>query len=107
MSETDSHSRAKFKAAGKGGRTEVPLSGNRRLDALTAGAKRATEVERSGNPQSLNAAARRLASSGASQRILQVPHPHMETAAAAMRSQGVSGTVKNLGGTASRQVRPK
>ncbi len=46
MAESQSHKRAKAKAAGKSGTTEKPLSGNRRLDAATA--KKATEVERSG-----------------------------------------------------------
>lgn len=45
MSETDSHKRAKRKAAGK---PEVKISGRRRLDS--ASPKRATEVERSGDP---------------------------------------------------------
>lgn len=107
MAETESHNRAKNKAAGKGGRTEVPLSGNRRLDALSAGGGRATEVERSGNLQSLKAAARRLDASGASQKVLQVPLSDFDAAAKAMRAVGVSGTVKNLSGTRSRPVRSR
>lgn len=107
MGETDSHNRAKNKAAGKGGQTEVKLSGNRRLDALSASGGRATEVERSGNLQSLKAAARRLDASGASQKVLQVPESDFDAAAKAMRSVGVSGTVKNIAGTKTRPVRPK
>ena len=68
MSETPSHKRAKARAAGKQGRTEVPLSGGRRLDA--ASPKRATEVERSGNLGSLKAAARRLNASGKPQKVV-------------------------------------
>ena len=104
MSETRSHRDAKTKAAGKGGRTEVPLSGGKRLDALTVGGGRATEVERSGVPRRLETAAQRLGKSGAPQKVLQVPHKDIGAAAQAMRAQGVSGTVKNLGGTKRRHV---
>jgi hypothetical protein len=68
MSESTSHrrakakaGRAKAKAAGKLGQTEVPLPGGRRLDAENRG--RATEVERSGSRAGLGLAARRLRSS--------------------------------------------
>jgi len=105
MTESVSHSRAKNKAAGKDGQTEVPLSRNRRLDALSSGG-RATEVERSGNLDNLSKAALRLKASGAPRKILQVPEKDMKTAVAAMRKAGVSGTVKNLGGTKNRSVRP-
>ncbi len=106
MSETQSHKAAKNRAAGKEGQTEVSLPGGKRLDALSADGGRATEVERSGDEINLKKAARRLAASGASQRILQVPQPDMQLAAEAMRKAGVSGTVKNLGGTKKVQVRP-
>jgi len=43
MSESVSHKRAKQKAAGKSGKTEVPISKNRKLDATTK--VKATEVE--------------------------------------------------------------
>ena len=65
MSETSSHKRAKSKAAGKTGRTEVPLKGNRRLDA--ASRRKATEIERSGTMDGLERAARRLKASRKSQ----------------------------------------
>lgn len=102
MSETDSHRRAKRAAAGKDGRTEVPLSGGRRLDA--ASKKRATEVERSGNAQNLEKAARRLKSSGKPQKVLQVPHADMPKARQALRKAKVSGTVKNMSGSKSSHV---
>ncbi len=105
MSESESHKRAKAKAAGKRGKTEVPLRGGRRLDAATK--RKATEVERSGTEAALRKAARRLRDSGKSQKILQVPQPDMDAAAAAMRSTGVSGTVKNLSGTKRRSVSAK
>ncbi len=106
MSETPSHHRAKNKAAGPGGQTEVPLPGGKRLDARTQGGGRATEVERSGSPQGLEAAARRLKQSGAPKKVLQVPQKDMDAAAAAMRKVGAGGTVKNMGGTKHRSVRP-
>ena len=40
MPETPAHRRAKKRAAGPGGRTEVPLRGKQRLDALTKGGGR-------------------------------------------------------------------
>jgi hypothetical protein len=60
MTESSSHRRAKAQAAGKGGETEVSLSGGRRLDARTAGG-RATEIERAGTAAALEKAARRSA----------------------------------------------
>lgn len=105
MTESKSHKGAKSEAAGKGGQTEVPLPGNRRLDALTAGGGHATEVERSGDQAQLEKAARRLKASKAPQKTLKVPQKDMETAAAAMRSARVSGTVENITGTKRRGVR--
>jgi len=105
MSESQSHSRAKAKAAGTAGNTEVRLTGNRRLDAATFG--RATEIERSGRDANLEAAARRLRASGRRQKVLQVPNKDMGKAAAAMRRAGVGGTVKNMGGTRKRSIPKK
>ena len=99
MPETRAHRRAKKRAAGRGGRTEVRLRGNKRLDALTRGGGRATEVERGGSTARLNAAARRLKTSGARQKVLQVPQKDMGAAVTAMRKAGIGGTVKNMGGT--------
>ena len=105
MSESKSHKQAKAKAAGKSGITEMPLPGNRRLDAATA--KRATEVERSGTKQGLKKAAQRLKSSGKPQKVLQVPQNDMDMATEAMKAAGIGGTVKNMGGTKRRSVRKK
>lgn len=105
MSESKSHNTAKNKAAGENGQTEAPLPKNRRLDAITENGKRATEVERSGNLALLEKAARRLAASGAPQKVLQVPQNDMPEAAAAMRKVGVPGTVKNLSSTKTLSVR--
>ena len=103
MTESSSHQRAKSRAAGSAGETEVPLPGNRRLDALTPSG-RATEVERTGTAQGLEAAARRLRDAEARQHVLQVPQKDMDAAAEAMRKIGVSGTVKNMSGTKRRPV---
>ncbi len=106
MSETPAHRRAKNRAAGTGGKTEAPIPGNQRLDALTTGGRRATEVERSGSRTGLDAAADRLRKSGAPQKVLQVPQKDMATAADAMRQAGIGGTVKNMGSTKRQSVRP-
>lgn len=105
MTESKSPKNAKSKAAGKSGKTEVPISRNRSLDAATA--KKATEVERSGTQESLEKAARRLKSSGKPQKVLQVPQKDMEKAAKAMKKAGVGGTVKNMGGTKRRSIPKK
>ena len=102
MARSQSHKRAQAKAAGKSGRTEAPLRGNRRLDAKSK--KTATEVERSGSPTLLRKAAKRLKDSGLPQKVLQVPQPDMAAAAKAMTDANVTGTVKNMGGTRRRSV---
>jgi len=105
MTESQGHKRAKNKAAGGKGQTEVPLPGGRSLDALTGDGKKATEIERSGDPAKLQMAARRLKASKAPERVLKVPQPDMDAAAAAMRAAGVSGNVTNLSDTKTRKVR--
>ena len=105
MAESESHKRAKRKAAGKSGKTETPLKGGGHLDArkkITA-----TEIERSGTPRRLEAAARRLKRSRKRQRVLVVPQRDMDKAVAAMKKVGTTGTVKNMSGTKRRQARPK
>ena len=106
MSETPAHRRAKRRAAGSRGRTEVPLRGKQRLDALSKGGGRATEVERSGSSTRLESAAQRLRKSGAPQKVLQVPQKDMGSAVKAMRKTGIGGTIKNMGGTKRWRVRP-
>ena len=103
MVETTGHRRAKGNAAGVNGKTEVPLPGGRRLDALTQGG-RATEVERSGTAEGLEAAARRLRDADANQHVLRVPQKDIGAAAEAMRKIGVHGTVRNLAGTKRQSV---
>ena len=106
MSEKSVHRRAKKRAAGPGGKTEVPLRGKQRLDALSKGGGRATEVERSGSSTGLKFAAHRLKKSMAPKKVLQVPQKDMGRAVKAMRSAGIGGTVKNMGGTKHWRVRP-
>ena len=103
MAESQSHNRAKSKAAGKSGKTEVQIKGGRRLDAQTK--KRATEVERSGKNASLEDAAQRLKDSRKPQKVLQVPQNHMDKAVKAMKAKRVKGTVKNMKGTKRQSVR--
>ena len=86
MPETRAHRRAKKRVAGPGGRTEVPLRGAQRLDALTKGGGRTTEVERSGSASELNAAAQRLKKSRAPQEVLEVPQKDMGTVGRSTRS---------------------
>ena len=103
MAESQSHKRAKSKAAGKSGQTETPLKGGRKLDAQTK--KRATEIERSGNKARLEDAAQRLKDSRKPQKVLQVPQKDMDIAAEAMKARGIKGTVKNMGDTKRKSVR--
>ena len=102
MPESQSHKRAKAKAAGKSGKTEVSLTRSRRLDAQTR--KTAIEIERSGSTPALTKAVGRLKASHKAQKVLQVPQQDMVKAAKAMKKVGVKGTVKNIGGTKRRSV---
>jgi hypothetical protein len=66
---------------------------------------RATEVERSGDPERIRLAALRLKNSERPQKVLHVPHSHVPLAVYTMGNVGVSGTVKNLSGTKAVRVR--
>lgn len=101
MSKSESHKKAQIKAAGPGGFTEYQLKNGGRLDALSANKKRATEIERCGN---FTEAAKRLKSSDANQKIMQVPQKDMARAAEAMKKAGINGTVKNMSGTKRKSV---
>lgn len=74
MPESQSHKRAKGKAAKK----EVPIKGGRRLDALRGNS--AIEVERGGTSTSINKALSRLATQKNKGKILRVPQKDMDTA---------------------------
>lgn len=101
MSKSESHKKAQNKAAGKNGYTEYQLKNGKKLDAMSANKKRATEVERNGN---FSDATKRLKASGASQKVLQVPQKDMKRAEQAMKESGVNGTVKNMSGTKRKSV---
>ena len=105
MAESNAHKRAKTKAAGKSGQTEFRLKDGRKIDAVTK--NKATEVERSGSTAGLRKAAARLKDSRKKQKVLQVPQKDMQKAVAAMKAEGVSGTVKNMGGTKRTSVRKR
>lgn len=105
MAESESHKRAKRKAAGKSGTTEKKLRSGKRLDAITK--KKATEVERSGSRQGLRKAAKRLRESGKSQKVLIVPHKDIERGIDAMKRENISGTVRNIKGSKRTSVRKK
>ena len=102
MAKSKSHKRAQSKAAGKSGKTEVPIRGGRKLDAKRGNT--ATEVERSASAARLKQAAGRLKDSGCSRRVLQVPQNDMSAAAETMRDVGVKGSVNIMGGTKRRSV---
>lgn len=91
MTKSNTHKKAQSKAAGPGGFTEYKLKNGKKLDALTANKKRATEVERNGN---FTDAVKRLKSSDANQKVMQVPQKDMPGAAEAMKKAGIKGTVK-------------
>lgn len=102
MAESDSHKRAKSKAAGRAGKTEAPLRGNRRLDVLTS--RKAVEIERNGTVGGLEKAAKRLKDNGKRQKVLQVPKKDMAKSAKAIQNVGTCGSVKNMGGNKRRSV---
>jgi hypothetical protein len=99
MSESWTHLQAKLRSAGRGGFVEVPLSRNRRLDALSRDGNWATEVELSGNFSRLMRAAWRLKDAPAQQKVLKVHEDQMEMAAAALRRVEVSAWVRNIDGS--------
>ncbi len=106
MPEKASHKRAKRKAAGKRGQTEVPLSRRRRLDAKkkVRGAFRAEEIQRTGSRKTFLDAARRLRDSRSKTKILRTRQENMDKAVEAMRKARVKGQVLNMGGTKRKNV---
>jgi len=100
MPESPSHRKAKSGAPGK---PEVLVPGGGRVDSATP--KTATQVER--NQSNLSNSVAKLKVSGRPRRVLQVPQHLMNDAAAEMRRQNVSGTIKNMSGTKRRLIRKK
>jgi len=107
MPEKPSHKRAKRKAAGKRGRTEVPLPRGRRLDAKkkVGGAFRAEEIQPIGSGKAFLAAARRLRDSRSKIKILRTRQENMDKAEEAMVKAGVRGQVQNMSGTKRKNVK--
>jgi len=107
MAEKPSHKRAKRKAAGRGGRVEVPLRRRRRLDARKKirGAFRAEEIQRTGSRKAFLDAARKLRDSRSKIKILRTRQENMDKAIEAMRKAGVRGQVINMGGTKRKYVK--
>ena len=90
MSESRSHKRGKGNAA----RQEVPIPGNRRLDAIRG--KSAIEVERSGSTKGIDKALSRLKTQRTKSKILRVPQTDMDMAVDRARTKNMNVTVTNL-----------
>ena len=93
MAESRSHKQGK----GNAGRTEVPISKGRRLDAIRG--NNAIEVERSGSSQGINAALSRLKTQANKNKIIRVPQSDMEKAIDIARNKAMNVTVTNLAKT--------
>jgi hypothetical protein len=103
MSIASSRAQARQREGGATVQTDSDVKQGHRGDA--ASTRRATVIERSGDPERIRLATLRLKDSGRPQKILQVPHSYIPLAAFTMWSSGVSGTVKNLSGTKTVRVR--
>ena len=93
MPESKSHKQGKGSAA----RQEVPIPGNRRLDAIRGIS--AIEVERGGTVPSLNKALSRLGTQTNKNKILRVPQNDIDMAAKLAREKDMHVTVTNLSKT--------
>jgi hypothetical protein len=93
MSESRSHKQGKGNAA----RTEVPISGGRRLDAIRG--TTAIEVERGGTPNKIDQALSRLSTQANKQKILRVPQSDMDLAVERAKQKNMNVTVTNLSKT--------
>lgn len=99
MSESRSHKKGKGNAA----RTEVPIPGGRRLDAIRG--NDAIEVERGGTPEKINQALSRLKTQTNKNKIIRVPHNDIDMAVQCAHQKGMNVTVTNLSKT--KQIKPK
>jgi hypothetical protein len=93
MSESRNHKGGKGRAI----RTEVPILGKRRLDAISG--PFAIEVERAGTPQKINQALSRLKTLNNKRKILRVPQNDMDMAIEQVRKKNMHVIVTNLGET--------
>ena len=103
MLEIETQREAQRQAVEPNGLNDIILKRGRQPSA--ASTHRATEIERSGDPERIRLAALRLKNSERPQKVLQVPHSHVPLAAYTMWNLGMSGTVKNLSGTKTVRVR--
>lgn len=93
MPESRSHKKAKGNAA----KTEVPIPGGGRLDAVRGHS--AIEIERGGTPKKIEQALARLKTQQNKSKILRVPQKDMEKAVDIARKNGMNVTVTNLSKT--------
>lgn len=99
MPESRSHKKGKGKAA----RTEVPIPGGRRLDAIRGNS--AIEVELGGTPEKIDEALARLKTQKNKNKILRVPQKNIDMAGQRVRQKRMNVTITNLSKT--RQIKPK
>jgi len=97
MSESRSHKQGKGNAA----RTEVPIPGGRRLDAIRGHS--AIEVERGGTPKKIDRALSRLGTQTNKRKILRVPQSDMNLAVERAKQKNMNVTVTNLSKTQRRR----
>ncbi len=90
MAESRGHKQGKGRAT----RKEIPISGNRRLDAIRG--HHAIEVERGGTPQKMGQALSRLRTQRNKNKILRVPQNDMNMAIQQTRKKNMNVTVTNL-----------
>ena len=95
------HTRLKRTAAGPKGTTEKKQAGGTRLDAYRNGT--ATEIERSNR---IGPALNRLRKEQAAKKVLHVNQNNMDRAVELALEKQMKVTIKNLGGTKRRQVKP-
>ena len=97
MSESRGHKRGKGRAKS----TEVRISGNRRLDAISG--PFAIEVEKGGTPQTINQALSRLKTQRTKKKLLRVPQDDMDLAIQQVQRKKMNVTVTNLSKTKRRK----
>ena len=98
MPESRSHKQGKGKAA----QTEVPIPGNRRLDAIRGSS--GIEVERSGTEAGIRRALSRLGTQTNKNKILRVPQNDMEMAAQIAQENDAHLNITNLSKTKRRRT---
>jgi len=94
MTESQSHKRAKNKAAGINGRTEIPISRGGRLDAKNG--NKATEIERSGSTNGISMALGRLKTQTNAKKQLLVPNKDLDKAKNIAQKKGINVLIQNL-----------